>query len=316
MRVLVTGSAGIVGRVAVSRLARAGHEVIGTDVVAPSRPPSGQAGFILADLTDAGDAYAVIVGFDAVVHTAAIPRAGAHPGHTVFATNLMATYNCLEAALRSGVARLVYFSSEAAAGHFFAEREFGPQFLPVDESHPLLPEDPYALSKVFGEQMMDAAVRRSSMAVISIRPSSVMWEGNAEAYFGPQLRDPAAHPSANVHSYIDVYDLGDAVVAAVASDAPGHEIVYVASPDNVGGHDFVDLVQNAYGWTVPLHDVARPDASGISSAKAQRLLGWAPTRSWRDWLDAHGRALPDVRRRGEAGLTLDDDLPTHGSETP
>ena len=104
MRVLVTGSAGIVGRVAVSRLARAGHEVIGTDVVAPSRPPSGQAGFILADLTDPGDAYAVIGGFDAVVHTAAIPRAGAHPGHTVFATNTLATFNCVEAALRSDIA--------------------------------------------------------------------------------------------------------------------------------------------------------------------------------------------------------------------
>ncbi len=167
--------------------------MVGTDIVASQRPPSGQAAFVLADLADPGDAYAVICGFDAVVHTAAIPLAGAHPDHTVFRTNMMATYNCVEAALRSGVARFVNFSSEAAAGHFFAARTFLPQYLPVDEDHPLLPEDPYAFAKVFGEQMMDAAVRRSAMRVISIRSSSVMWERNAEEYFGPQVRDPAAH---------------------------------------------------------------------------------------------------------------------------
>jgi nucleoside-diphosphate-sugar epimerase len=306
VRILVTGSSGCIGRVAVGRLARAGHDVVGTDITVPKRMPPGQAGFVLADLTDAGDAYAVIRGFDAVVHTAAIPLAGAHPGHTVFRTNTMATYNCVEAAVRSDVTRFVNFSSEAAAGHFFAERTFLPQYLPVDEDHPLSPEDPYALSKVFGEQMMDAVVRRSPMRVISIRSSSAMWEGNAEEYFGPQVRDPAAHATPNVHSYIDVYDLADAVVAAVASDLPGHEVIYVASPDTVGGHDLTTLVRDVYRWPVPLHDLARPDASGVSSAKATRLLGWTPTRSWRDWLGAQGQLLPDVRQRLEAGLSLDE----------
>jgi nucleoside-diphosphate-sugar epimerase len=303
--------------VAADRLARAGHEVVGTDIVAPKRMPSGQAGFVLADLTDAGDAYAVISGFDAVVHTAAIPLAGAHPGHTVFRTNMMATYNCVEGALRSGVKRFVNFSSEAAAGHFFAERTFLPHYLPVDEDHPLLPEDPYALSKVFGEQLMDAAVRRGRMRVISIRSSSAMWEGNAEAYFGPQVRDPSAHTTPNVHSYIDVYDLAAAVVAAVASDLPGHEVVYIASPDNVGGFDLAALVRDVYRWSVPVRGLARPDASGVSSAKAVRLLGWTPTRSWRDWLDEQGRALPDVRRRRDAALSLDDEqADLAGTETP
>lgn len=289
--------------------------MVGTDVVAPTRPPSGEASFVLADLTDAGDAYAVISGFDAVVHTAAIPLAGAHPGHTVFRNNMMATYNCVEAALRAGVSRFVNFSSEAAAGHFFAERTFLPQYLPVDEDHQLLPEDPYAFSKVFGEQMMDAAVRRGPMRVISIRSSSAMWERNAEEYFGPQVRNPADHATPNVHSYIDIYDLADAVVAAVASDLPGHEVMYIASPDNVGGFDFAALVRDVYRWNVPLRDLARPDASGVSSAKAVRLLGWTPTRSWRDWLDEHGRALPDVRRRRDTDLSLDDQLYLDASET-
>ena len=42
---------------------------------------------------------------------------------------------------------------------------------------------------------------------------------------------------------------------------------------------------------IELRDLTRPDASGISSEKAKRLLGWKPTRSWRDYLDENGTAL-------------------------
>jgi UDP-glucose 4-epimerase len=159
-------------------------------------------------------------------------------------------------------------------------------------------------------------VRRGPMRVISIRSSSAMWEGNAEEYFGPQVRDPSANTTPNVHSYIDVYDLADAVVAAVDSDLPGHAVLYIASPDNVGGHDLAALVRYVYGWAVPLRDLTRPDASGVSSAKATRLLGWTATRSWRNWLDEQGHALPEVRRRRQADVSLDDQIYLDAYETP
>jgi nucleoside-diphosphate-sugar epimerase len=48
-----------------------------------------------------------------------------------------------------------------------------PKYCPVDEEHPMQPNNPYSLSKSFGEQLCDAAVRRASGAlqIISIRPS-------------------------------------------------------------------------------------------------------------------------------------------------
>jgi hypothetical protein len=49
--------------------------------------------------------------------------------------------------------------------------------------------------------------------------------------------------------------------------------------------------------------VPREDASGISCAKAVRLLGWKPSRSWRDWLDLDGYLLPEVEERVAAGQT-------------
>jgi nucleoside-diphosphate-sugar epimerase len=228
---------------------------------------------------------------DAVVHAAAIPEPTHNPAATVFQNNLIATFNVLEAAVRFGVQRFVNISSETVPGFFFPERPFLPDYVPVDEAHPIRPQDPYALSKYFGELLMDAAVRRSDIRCISIRPCWVQHEGNYERNLGPQVRD-AAVLSANFWSYIDVYDLADAIALAVGSELPGHEVFYIASPDNVGNRPFAETVRKYYGDKLEIRPTSRTDASGISSAKAMRLLGWKPKRTWSDYLDAQGRRKP------------------------
>jgi nucleoside-diphosphate-sugar epimerase len=301
MRVVVTGARGKVGRAAADALTQAGHEVLAVDLLRPSfeRRDLDEPRYLQADLTDAGEAFAAIRGAEAVVHCAAIPEPTGNAPHVVFHTNLMMTFNCIEAAVRFGAKRFVNVSSETAPGFFFAERGFLPDYLPIDEEHPLRPQDPYALSKVFGEQLMDAAVQRSDIRAISIRPCWVQWEGTIEWNLGPQVRDRSVQ-TANFHSYIDVYDLADALVLATESDLPGHEVMYIASPDNVGNHDFAELVHDIYGLDLPIHPTSRPDASGISSAKAERLLGYAPKRSWSDYLDLDGRLRPGARARLDA----------------
>ncbi|MBF8194373.1 NAD(P)-dependent oxidoreductase [Nonomuraea sp. K274] len=291
MRVVVTGAHGKVGRAAVNALAAAGHEVTAVDVTRPifERPDPGTPRYQQADLTDAGAAFAVVRGAEAVVHAAAIPDPTSNPPHVVFQNNLMATFNMIEAAVRMGVSRFVNISSETVPGFFFPERPFLPDYAPVDEEHPIRPQDPYALAKHFGEQLMDAAVRRSDIRCISLRPSWVQWEGNYERNLGPQVRD-AAEVGAGLWSYIDVYDLADAIVLATESALPGHEVFYIASPDNAGGHDFATMLRQYLGDQVELRPLARPDASGISCAKAHRLLGWNPKRSWRDYLDENGHS--------------------------
>ncbi|QNK81011.1 NAD(P)-dependent oxidoreductase [Nakamurella sp. PAMC28650] len=293
MKIVVTGAHGKVGRAATRALLAAGHEVLATDLTRPGfeRPEKGSAKYLMADLTDAGEAFAVIRGADAVVHTAAIPEPTGNPAQVVFRTNLMACFNVLEAAVRWDVKRFVNISSETVPGFFFPERDFLPDYAPVDELHPARPQDPYALSKLFGEQLMDAAVQRSDIRCISLRPSWVQYEGNYEQNLGPQIRD-AAVLSPNLWSYIDAYDLADAIVLAAESDLPGHEVFYIASPDNVGGHDFAAVLRQYYGDKIELRPTDRVDASGISSRKAMDVLGWSPKRSWRDYLDNEGHALP------------------------
>lgn len=292
MKVVITGAHGKVGRAATQSLLDAGHEVLATDLTRPrfDSEPEGSARYQMADLTDAGEAFAVIRGAEAVVHAAAIPDPLHNPPHVVFGNNVMATFNVLEAAIRFGVGRFVYISSETVPGFCFPERAFLPEYAPVDESHPAHPQDPYALSKYFGEQLMNAAVERSDIRCISLRPSWVQNEESYEQNLGPLVRGPAG-PSANLWSYVDVYDLADAIVLATESELPGHEVFYIASADNIGSRNFDEILHQNYGSKIELRPTSRPDASGISCQKAQRMLGWTPKRSWKDYLDADGKPL-------------------------
>ncbi|HWM11676.1 MAG TPA: NAD(P)-dependent oxidoreductase [Solirubrobacteraceae bacterium] len=303
MRILVTGSRGKVGSAAVTALHEAGHEVTACDLGAAVFERSDPfPTYRQLDLTRAGDAYAVVRGHDAVIHAAAIPDPLHHPPDHVFSNNLMATFNALEAAVRWEVPRFVNVSSETVPGFFFPEREVARPYAPIDEDYPELPQDPYALAKHFGEQLMDAATRRSDIRCVSIRPSWVQWEGNYERNVGPCLRDPD-EPSASFWSYIDVYDLADSLRLAAECDLPGHEVFYIASPDNCAGRPLAEMIRRHHGDAVELRELDREDASGTSSAKAMRMLGYAPSRSWRDYLTADGALLAEPRARLEAGET-------------
>src|SRR4051794_18876748 len=305
MQILVTGAHGKVGAATIHELIEAGHRVTGCDVVAPVYE-GGDSGahYIQADLTDAGDAFAVVRGQDVVIHCAALPEPTRNPAHTVFRNNLMATFNVVEACVRMGADRLVNVSSETVAGMAFGERSFHAPHAPIDEELPSAPQDAYALAKVFGEQLMDAMVARSDVAALSLRPSWVQWEGNYERSLGPWLQDPfGAPPSVSFWSYVDVYDLAHALRLAAECSADGHEAMYVVSPDNGAGRPLRELIAHHFGEDVTVGELPREDAGGISSAKAERLLGFHPSRSWRDYLTEDGTLVSTVRDRFERGET-------------
>jgi nucleoside-diphosphate-sugar epimerase len=295
VRVVVTGARGKVGSAAADALMRAGHEVVAVDLGPPEyeRGLPGEPHYLRADVADPGQAFAAIHGAEAVVHGAAIPDGFHDPPHTVFANNLMGVFNTLEAAVAAGARRYVNISSETVSGLYDGVR---PRYVPFDEEHEGRPLGTYQIAKHMGEQLAAAAAARSTLRCVSLRPSWVQWEGNYERSLGPVVREPFGLAQ-NLWSYVDVYDLADAIVLAVECDLPGHEAFYVTAADNAAGVPLADLVRATLGDDVELRPTDRPDASGISPARAGRLLGFRPSRSWRDYLDGDGRLLPAAAGR-------------------
>jgi UDP-glucose 4-epimerase len=305
-KVLITGSQGKVGKHVVRACKALGLETIGIDLARGEYDTYEPAGawpetYWQCDLGDAGAVYSAVATFrpDAVVHVAAIPDPTHTPPHVVFTNNIGSTFNVVEACVKLGVKRLVNISSETVPGFFFHERVVPgvagvPLYCPVDEKHATRPQDAYALSKLFGEQLCDAAcLRNPQLTVVSVRPSWCQDELNIERNLGPLIRDHTLYQN-GMWAYIVITDLAAAIVAAATKEglAPGHEVVYIAAEDNIGGRDLKAAVDAHWGaGVVPMRELARPDASGLSCAKAQAMLGWKAQKTWRDFLTAEGRKL-------------------------
>src|SRR3989442_1161157 len=118
-RVLLTGSAGQVGRAVGPVLETAGWEVRGFDLRHGD------------DLRDDAAVLQAVDGCDAVVHAGAIAHDRGGTPSVILATNVLGTWHVLEAAEAHHVTRVVYFSSAQVFG--FAEGEGVPAYLPVDD---------------------------------------------------------------------------------------------------------------------------------------------------------------------------------------
>ncbi|PSP51652.1 NAD(P)-dependent oxidoreductase [Halobacteriales archaeon QH_1_68_42] len=279
-RVLVTGGLGGSGRWIVDRLASDGHEVLCVD----QRGADSERANVdvrVADLTESGRVFDLVAEFDpdSVVHWGAIPDPLGHAGGEVFENNVISTYSVLDAAGRAG-AKIVWASSESAMGFPFAAETPPPEYLPIDEDHPLRPEDPYGVSKEAGEAVAKMVPRRDGVPVVSIRPSWIQYPGEYVCLGN----EPSAEGVGNFWSYIDVRDIASIVAAALSADVSGHEAVFAVADENYAGRPTVDLFAEQFGEVPEPCDLSGEDSS-VSNAKAADLLGWEPAHSWREAAD-------------------------------
>ena len=279
MRIAVTGSSGKLGKVAMAALRAAGHRVTGFDIVSSVYGDD----TVRLDCADFGAVMGALSGvdtaarrFDAVLHLAGIPKPGATTDEAAFRINVMGTYNVFSAAARLGIGRVVWASSETILGLPFAEP---PQFAPIDETHPLLPNWSYALGKRVGETMADEFARwHASLAIVSLRFSNVYV---AEDYAAlPQIQTDPASRQWNLWSYIDAEDAAEACRCALEAKTTGHEAMIIAAADNLMGRPSRDLMAEHFPG-VPLAEGLAGEASLLSSARAGELIGYVPRVSWR-----------------------------------
>lgn len=276
MRIIVTGASGRIGRLAVRELVDRGHDVLATDRVPP---PERVCPFLPAELTDAAAVYAVLRGAEAVLHLGAIPGPGAHPGPTIFHNNVAGTYCVVEAAATLGVRRLVFASTVFALGWHPEPDGYWPQYVPVDEEHPLTPFEAYGLSKQVGEALCATACRRTGMSAVSLRIMNVIQPDGYGA-----LPWPAPSPQARVRfvmwPYVDARDAARACRLALEAETAGHEAVYIAAADTRFDAPTEARLRSLAPESVEIRAPLPERASVICTGKAKALLDWEAEYGW------------------------------------
>ena len=281
MKVVVTGGSGNIGRYVVRELLQYGHEIVSFDRVVPPEPEPG-VHYRLGDHEDEGTIFELLAPAEAVVHLSAIPSPGTHANALVFRTNVMGTYNVCEAAATLGLRKIVATSSINVLGMGFRYRDFAPHYLPVDENHPDLPQDPYGLSKVVGEDIVDMAHRRTGIPAVSIRPSHVVmpetWperlaamEANFNVYYS------------GIWGYADVRDLAVGFRLALETEDAVQGAYYIVADDAFCPMPLAEAAPLIFPGTEQMAAHLTGTQSGITNAKAKRDLGFQPQYSWRDF---------------------------------
>jgi nucleoside-diphosphate-sugar epimerase len=171
MRILVTGGTGNVGRAAVERLVRNGHQVR----VIGRRSGISIAGaeYHSCDITDFAHLGEQMAGMDGAVHLAAIIHPSLAPGQEIFRVNCVGTYNVFQAAADHGIKRLVCASSINALGYNFGIKDFELLYFPMDEDHPTFTTDPYSFSKQIMEETAAYFWRREGISSVCLRLPAV-----------------------------------------------------------------------------------------------------------------------------------------------
>lgn len=297
MRIVVTGGSGRLGRSLTTGLADAGHEIVSID-----REPTAhldRAGItqLTLDLTDA-DATATALAdshADAIVHLAAIAVPFSAPEDVIIRTNAGLAQSVLGGAVRAGIHRIVAASSPTVIG-YGAPRGWTPEHLPLDETSPVEPWNAYALSKLVIEQTVGMLRRQTGDDVrfAAFRPCYVIapeeWAG-APTQQGHTVRDRLDDPALSapaLFNYVDARDVAqfaDTLLTAL-DDIPNGEVFFVGAADALARRPLSELLPRFHPGTARAAASLVGDAPAFSSAKATRLLGWRPTRSWRTELAA------------------------------
>ena len=281
-KVVVTGGSGRLGQHVVRHLVEHGYEVLSLDL-AP--PPRKLCDSWLCDLRRSGDLYQAFRGAAAVVHLGAHQAPNLASDCETFGNNVTATYNVLKAAVDTDVPRAVCASSVAAYGFLYAPKPWTPDYLPLDEAYPCRPQDPYSLSKVFGEQLADSFTQYSGITVASLRFSGV----NFDLTYGT-LPERWADPGLKLGtfwSYVDARDAAAACRLAIEAPLSGHQVFNIAAPTSRYPEPTHELVRR-YVPGARIREGYSGCWGGLDVTRAAEALGFEAACVWRDYLDPDG----------------------------
>lgn len=311
--VLITGAGGFIGSHLLERLVHEGAQVrafvrynsrneVGLLRQVP-RETINQVEIIPGDLRDAEAIRQAATGVDTIFHLGAliaIPYSYRHP-REVIDTNIMGSLNVLMAARDLGVRRVVNTSTSEVYGTA--------QYTPIDESHPLQGQSPYAASKIGADKIAESFYRSFNLPVVTLRPFNTFGPRQSARAVIPTIisqaltRDTLKLGSLDTwRDFTYVSDTAEAYLKIAQAEGILGEEIHLGTNRTVSIRELVEIICGMIGKTpniISEEQRQRPEKSEVMKLhatfeKAQRLIGWQPEvtleeglRRTIDWIADH-----------------------------
>ncbi|MER3430547.1 MAG: UDP-glucose 4-epimerase GalE [Blastocatellia bacterium] len=302
MAILVTGGAGYIGSVTAAELLSRGEEVVILDNLSRgyrNAVPRG-AEFLCGDIGDREIVRQLLNHFriDAVMHFSAFAYVGESVAEPMkyYLNNVVNTVILLDTIIAAGVRKFIFSSTCATYGE--------PEYLPIDESHPQKPTNPYGQSKHAIERVLSDLSQAQLIEFVSLRyfnacgatveygefhqPETHLIPIVLEAAAGKRTAVPVfgtdydTPDGTAIRDYIHVSDLAAAHIAALDYLAGGGNSQFI-NLGNGTGYSVLEVIRAASEVTGrPINVEYKPRRSGdpsrlvANASKAAELLGWQP----------------------------------------
>ena len=282
-KVLLTGATGFVGPYLVKELLdrKARIKVLTVDKDRNLTGLQDTITLVRGNIRDPGSLQDIMEDVDIVFHLAAISNVNyaiAHPRET-FETNASGTLNLLEEARKNEVERFVYISSSHVYGV--------PQYLPMDEKHPIHPHEPYSASKAAAEMLVTIYGLNYGLKTTIIRPFNMYGPGQSRDFIIPSIIGQAMEKDiielGNLSPTRDLLYITDAIEGMLTIAQHGDGIYNIGSGRETSIKEVVEMIINIIDPAkryVSIETRRRSNAIDIPRmcADISRLskLGWSP----------------------------------------
>ncbi|KAF8640314.1 hypothetical protein AX16_010209 [Volvariella volvacea WC 439] len=291
MKIAVTGANGLIGKSVVHYALQRGHTVLALDIHPPrasfqddqdssDRTENTNYTYVQVDVRDFKALKDILQkhALEGVIHLAALLPHGTDESDpaALHNANVSMSYNILMACAELGITRIAQASSVNVVNLYFAKKHHFDYF-PLDENHPLNPDEPYGLAKVVSELQADSIVRRyPTLRIASLRPSYCV------AQRATAVARTLKHASVDLWGYTQLDSVADAFLLAVTvpnSDGlgwTGHEAFFIVAPTVAVEEKSSQELKKEYWKDVPWRGGRALEGfeAFFDSSKATKLLGW------------------------------------------
>jgi dTDP-glucose 4,6-dehydratase len=295
--ILVTGSEGFIGSHLVEKLINDGFKVrafiqynFKSDKGWLNNLKSDKLEFFFGDIRDLDSVLLSLKDVDIVFHLAAlisIPYSYDSPIGYIN-TNIIGTYNILEASKRSLIKKILVTSTSEVYGSAV--------YVPMDEGHPLQAQSPYSASKIAADRLAESYYKSYRLPVTIVRPFNTFGPRQSTRAVIPRIITQLLHNPSEVklgslspiRDFNFVEDVVDAFIAIYKSDSSIGQEVNIATGKGISVGELIELIAKELGisFNVLLDEArVRPELSEVDrligdASKLKELTGWYPKHSF------------------------------------